>query len=71
MTIAFFLPEQFQYPVAMSAAAVFVAGGLYAKSVRDSRGHLIHLSKCMEGGYGVARKQRGRQRGGTSLQELP
>lgn len=70
MTIAFFRPEQFQYPVAMSAAAVFVAGGLYAKSVRDSRGHLIHLSKCMEG-YGAARKQRGRQRGGTRLQELP
>ena len=70
MTIVFFRPEQFQYPVAISAAAVFVAGGLYAKSVRDSRGHLIHLSKCMEG-HGAARKQRGRQRGGTILQEMP
>lgn len=54
----------------MSAAAVSVAGGLYAKSVRDNRGHLIHLSKCIEG-YGAARKQGQRQRGGMRMQELP
>ena len=54
----------------MSAVAIFVTDDLYVKSVRDSRGHLIHLLKCMEG-YGAARKQRGRQRQGTSLQDLP
>jgi len=42
-------PEQFKYPVFMSAMAVFCASVLYAKFVRDHRGHLLHLSRCMEG----------------------
>ncbi|KAF6218049.1 hypothetical protein HO133_006461 [Letharia lupina] len=69
-TIAFFRPEQFQYPAAISAVAVLVAGGLYAKFVRDNRGHLIHLSKCIEG-KGSARQRKRRQRGDASMHELP
>lgn len=65
-TIAFFRPEQFQYPVLMSALAVLVAGALYAKFVRDNRGHLIHFSECIEG-KGGARQRRRRQMGDTSM----
>lgn len=69
-TIAFSRPEQFQYPVAMSVVAVLIAAVLYATFVRDNRGHLVHLSKCIEG-KGDARQRRRRQRGDTSMQDFP
>ncbi|KAI6819466.1 putative Ferriportin iron efflux transporter [Hortaea werneckii] len=48
-TIVFPRPEQFKYPAAISACAVASACVLYATFVRSRRGHLLHLSKCMEG----------------------
>ncbi|KAJ5909122.1 hypothetical protein N7495_001804, partial [Penicillium taxi] len=48
-TIIWPLPEQFQYPVMISAGAVTVAAACFAAYVRRERGHLLHLSKCMEG----------------------
>jgi iron-regulated transporter 1 len=47
-TIVFSRPDQFQWPAVVSCAAVFLAGGLYATFVRQRRGHLIHLPKCMD-----------------------
>ncbi|KAI7357194.1 putative Ferriportin iron efflux transporter [Hortaea werneckii] len=47
-TIVFPRPEQFKYPAAISAFAVATACVLYAIFVRARRGHLLHLSKCME-----------------------
>lgn len=47
-TIVFFMPSQFKYPAMMSVGAVYVAGALYAKSVRNKRGHLLHASRCMK-----------------------
>lgn len=54
----------------MSAMAVITAGALYAKFVRDNRGHLIHLSECLEG-TGDAKQRKARQRGGLGLQDFP
>ena len=54
----------------MSAVAVLLAGGLYANFVRDNRGHLIHLSECIEGKWGP-RQRKQRHRGDTSVQDLP
>lgn len=47
-TIAFPRPAQFKYPATISAAAVGLAGILYATFVRSRRGHLIHLSSCLD-----------------------
>ncbi|KAK4543641.1 hypothetical protein LTR36_005286 [Oleoguttula mirabilis] len=47
-TIAFAKPEQFKWPATISAGAVALAGVLYAAFVRMRRGHLVHLSKCMD-----------------------
>jgi solute carrier family 40 (iron-regulated transporter), member 1 len=47
-TIVFFRPSDFKYPAMMSIVAVYVAGALYAKFIRDRRGHLFHSSKCMK-----------------------
>ena len=69
-TIAFSRPEQFRYPVAMSAVAVLIADTLYAKFVRDNRGHLIHLSKCIDGKGGTRQRKR-RQEGETNVQDFP
>ena len=41
----------------MSGAAVLVAGTLYAKFVRDHRGHLIHLSECIDGKWGARQRK--------------
>ncbi|KEY72121.1 hypothetical protein S7711_00133 [Stachybotrys chartarum IBT 7711] len=41
-TIIFSRPDQFQWPVLLSVAATYTAGGLYAAFVRDRRGHLVH-----------------------------
>ena len=42
-------PGEFKWPVLISVVAVYAAGVLYASFVRHRRGHLIHLSKCIEG----------------------
>jgi solute carrier family 40 (iron-regulated transporter), member 1 len=47
-TIVFFKPSQFKYPTMMSVAAVYIAGALYAKFLRDRRGHLVHHSRCLK-----------------------
>ena len=41
-TIIFSQPNQFQWPVVISTAAVFGAGGLYAMYLRKQRGHWFH-----------------------------
>lgn len=47
-TISFSRPAQFKIPATISAGAVGMAGILYAAFVRSRRGHLVHLSRCME-----------------------
>ena len=47
-TIAFSRPSDFKYPATLSIFAVYVASALYAKFVRDRRGHLFHTSECMQ-----------------------
>lgn len=47
-TVVFARPEQFKYPATISAAAVALTGVLYAAFVRSRRGHLVHLSKCID-----------------------
>ena len=48
MTIVFPRPEQFKYPALVSLVAVYVAALLYAKFVRDQRGHLLHMPLCLK-----------------------
>ncbi|KAK1063710.1 hypothetical protein LTR33_012237 [Friedmanniomyces endolithicus] len=47
-TIVFSRPAQFKYPATISAVAVGLAGILYAAFVRQRRGHLLHLSSCLD-----------------------
>lgn len=47
-TMVFSRPAEFQWPVLMSCVAVFVAAALYAYFVRERRGHLLHVSACVE-----------------------
>ena len=47
-TIVFARPSQFKIPATVSAGAVALAGMLYAAFVRTRRGHLVHLSNCLE-----------------------
>lgn len=47
-TAIFARPDQFKIPAAISAAAVVLAGLMYAFFVRQRRGHLFHASKCMQ-----------------------
>ncbi|OAA75154.1 Ferroporti-1 [Akanthomyces lecanii RCEF 1005] len=47
-TIAFSRPEQFHWPLIISIAAVYIAGGLYAFFVRHRRGHLFHPPACLK-----------------------
>ena len=49
-TTIFARPEAFKWPVTISACAVGLAAVLYASFVRGRRGHLLHLSKCVESG---------------------
>ena len=58
-TIVASRPSQFRWPVLSSMVAVYVAGILYASFVRNRRGHLIHLSKCIEGDSKTRRAQHG------------
>jgi solute carrier family 40 (iron-regulated transporter), member 1 len=43
-TVVFSKPDQFRWPVLMSAVAVFTAGGLDTAFVKKRRGHLLHVS---------------------------
>lgn len=61
LTIIFSRPDQFHYPIVASIFAVIVANGLYTHYVRQSRGHLIHVSKCMGGGKRAAVSQQNQQ----------
>lgn len=56
-TIVFSRPDQFRYPVLISAVAVATAGALYAHFVRSRRGHLLHFPACAD----VLRKANARQ----------
>ncbi|KAK8143672.1 hypothetical protein G3M48_006896 [Beauveria asiatica] len=47
-TITFPRPEQFHWPLVISIAAVYMAGGLYAFFVRRRRGHLFHPPACLK-----------------------
>lgn len=47
-TIIFSRPDQFKLPATVSAGAVGLAGILYAAFVRARRGHLVHLSNCVD-----------------------
>lgn len=47
-TMVFYRPDQFRWPVLMSAVGVTIAQGLYAIFVRARRGHLVHLPLCMD-----------------------
>lgn len=47
-TIIFSRPDQFQWPMVISVAAVYSAGGLYSLFVRKRRGHLLHRPPCMD-----------------------
>ncbi|KAJ5690119.1 hypothetical protein N7462_004511 [Penicillium macrosclerotiorum] len=48
-TIVFARPEQFRYPVIISAGAVTLAAACFAAYTRKERGHLLHRSKCLGG----------------------
>ncbi|KAL8243744.1 hypothetical protein R6Q59_010002 [Mikania micrantha] len=48
MTIVFSRPDQFKYPALVSLIATYCAAALYAKFVRDRRGHLIHVPDCLK-----------------------
>ncbi|KZM28035.1 uncharacterized protein EKO05_0003774 [Ascochyta rabiei] len=47
-TIIFYRPEDFKYPVYISAAAVAVSAACFAAFVRQKRGHLLHASRCLK-----------------------
>jgi len=49
LTIAANRPKQFQYPVMVSAVAVWMSGVLYTIFVRERRGHLLHKPICLRG----------------------
>ncbi|KAL1874775.1 hypothetical protein VTK73DRAFT_194 [Phialemonium thermophilum] len=47
LTIIWPNPASFQWPVVVSVAAVYAAGGLYIYYLRRQRGHLIHVPQCL------------------------
>jgi iron-regulated transporter 1 len=47
LTIIWSEPGAFQWPVLVSVAAVYIAGGLYASFLRRRRGHLLHAPSCL------------------------
>lgn len=47
-TVIFPRPDQFRYPALVSLVAVYCAAALYAKFVRDRRGHLLHMPSCLK-----------------------
>ncbi|KAI9693209.1 MAG: hypothetical protein M1822_005205 [Bathelium mastoideum] len=48
-TLVFSQPDQFKWPIIMSTAAVYAAGGLYTFYVRRQRGHLLHFENLVKG----------------------
>jgi solute carrier family 40 (iron-regulated transporter), member 1 len=48
LTAVFSRPAQFEIPVFVSTAMALLAAALYAAFVRRRRGHLIHMSSCMD-----------------------
>ena len=44
----------------MSSIAVFIAGAVYSGYVRNNRGHLLHLSRCLKNTRGIGVKHPGR-----------
>ena len=46
-TMVFARPEQFRYPVLMSAGAVVAASICFTTYVKKNRGHLFHRSSCL------------------------
>ncbi|KAI1619093.1 Ferroporti-1 [Exophiala viscosa] len=47
-TIIFPRPNQFGYPALVSLVALYCSAVLYAKFVRDRRGHLLHMPSCLK-----------------------
>ncbi len=48
MTILFADPGSFRIPALASLGAVILAAVCFAAYVRKERGHLVHLSSCLE-----------------------
>ena len=47
MTLIFARPEQFRYPVLVSAGALVAASLCFTTYVKRNRGHLFHRSRCL------------------------
>ncbi|KAJ9636016.1 uncharacterized protein PV06_01164 [Exophiala oligosperma] len=47
-TIVFPKPDLFRYPAVISLVAVYSSAALFAKFVRDRRGHLLHMPTCLK-----------------------
>ncbi|EXJ80972.1 hypothetical protein A1O3_07260 [Capronia epimyces CBS 606.96] len=62
-TIIFPRPDQFRYPAVISLGALYLSAALYAKFVRDRRGHLLHMPSCLK-------TVRGRSQPGHAYQSL-
>ncbi|KAF2713993.1 iron transporter [Pleomassaria siparia CBS 279.74] len=48
MTMIFSRPEDFKYPIYISATAIAISAACFAGFVRRKRGHLLHASKCFK-----------------------
>jgi iron-regulated transporter 1 len=48
LTMIFHRPEDFKYPIFISAGAITVSAACFARFVRQKRGHLLHASKCFK-----------------------
>lgn len=48
LTIIWPNPDSFQWPIVISVAAVYLAGGLFAHFLRRRRGHLLHPPACIK-----------------------
>ena len=44
----FYRPEDFKYPIYISAGAIALSAACFAGFVRRKRGHLLHTSKCLK-----------------------
>ncbi|PKY03533.1 hypothetical protein P168DRAFT_269833 [Aspergillus campestris IBT 28561] len=55
-TIAFPRPEDFRYPVFISFGAITMAAVCFAAYVRKERGHLLHMSRCLDKRTGPAQQ---------------
>lgn len=46
-TIIWSHPDQFRYPILLSAVAVYTSAFLFGKFLRGRRGHLVHVPPCI------------------------